>query len=63
MPDAPADRCALSVHYYSPAGFALLTKDASWSKASSTWGTDADYQELNYYIIHQIIRFDKINSI
>lgn len=50
MPDDPANRCALSVHYYSPAGFALLTEDASWSKASSTWGTDADYQELNYYM-------------
>jgi len=50
MPNDPAGRCALSVHYYTPAGFALLTKDESWGKALSTWGTDADYRELNYYM-------------
>lgn len=50
MPDDPVGRCALSVHYYTPAGFALLTKDESWGKAISTWGTDADYNELNYYM-------------
>ncbi|MBE6861779.1 MAG: glycoside hydrolase [Ruminococcus sp.] len=50
MPDDPAGRCALSVHYYTPAGFAILTQDESWGKASSTWGTDADYNELNYYM-------------
>ena len=50
MPNDPAGRCALSVHYYTPAGFAILTKDESWGKASSTWGTDADYKELNYYM-------------
>ncbi len=47
MPQDPAGRCAVSVHYYTPAGFALLEEDASWGKAMSTWGTDADYQELN----------------
>lgn len=50
MPDDPANRCALSVHYYTPAGFALLEEDESWGKALPTWGTDADYQELNYYM-------------
>lgn len=50
MPADPAERCALSVHYYTPAGFALLTEDASWGKASSTWGTQAEYDELQYYI-------------
>ncbi len=47
MPDDPAGRCAVSVHYYTPAGFAILTQDESWGKASSTWGTDAEYAELN----------------
>ncbi len=47
MPEDPANRCAVSVHYYTPAGFALLEEDADWGKALSTWGTDADYQELN----------------
>lgn len=50
MPEDPATRCALSVHYYTPAGFALLTQDESWGKSLSTWGTDADYKELNYYM-------------
>lgn len=50
MPNDPANRCAVSVHYYTPAGFALLEEDADWGKALSTWGTDADYKELNYYM-------------
>ncbi len=47
MPSDPQGRCAVSVHYYTPAGFAILEEDASWAQARSTWGTDADYQELN----------------
>ncbi len=48
MPDDPANRMAVSVHYYTPAGFAILEdKDESWAKARSTWGTDEDYRELN----------------
>ena len=47
MPADPENRCAVSVHYYTPATFAILEKDASWGKARSEWGTDADYAELN----------------
>ena len=48
MPDDPAQRMAVSVHYYSPAGFAILEdEDADWAKARSTWGTDEDIRELN----------------
>lgn len=48
MPDDPANHMAVSVHYYTPAGFAILEdKDETWAKARSTWGTDADYKELN----------------
>ncbi|MDE6776089.1 MAG: cellulase family glycosylhydrolase [Ruminococcus sp.] len=46
MPEDPANRMAVSVHYYTPAGFALLEEDADWGKASSTWGTDAEFAEL-----------------
>jgi len=47
MPSDPADRMAVSVHYYTPAGFAILEdEDADWAKARPTWGTDADYKEL-----------------
>ena len=48
MPDDPANRMAISVHYYTPAGFAILEdKDESWAKARSTWGTADDYKELD----------------
>ncbi len=48
MPSDPANRMAVSVHYYTPAGFAILEEDADWGKAISTWGTDADFNELYY---------------
>ncbi len=47
MPIDPENRCAVSVHYYTPASFAILEEDASWAKARSTWGTEADFVELN----------------
>ncbi len=51
MPDDPANRMAISVHYYTPAGFAILEdEDASWAKARSTWGTDEDFKELNEWM-------------
>ncbi|MGN0695246.1 MAG: glycoside hydrolase family 5 protein [Oscillospiraceae bacterium] len=46
MPDDPAGRCAVSVHYYTPSTFAILEKDASWGKCRTEWGTDADLEEL-----------------
>ena len=46
MPDDPMNRCAVSVHYYTPASFAILEEDADWGKAISTWGTEADFAEL-----------------
>ena len=46
MPEDPANRMAISVHYYSPAGFAILEEDADWGKASPTWGTDQEYASL-----------------
>lgn len=46
MPDDPENRCAVSVHYYTPSTFAILEKDASWGKCRKDWGTDADIAEL-----------------
>ena len=46
MPDDPAGRMAVSVHYYSPAGFAILEEDADWGKAVPTWGSEEDYASL-----------------
>lgn len=50
MPDDPANRCAVSVHYYTPSGFAILEEDADWGKARSTWGTQEDFAELYKYM-------------
>ena len=47
MPDDPAGRCAASVHYYTPAVFAILEKDEDWGQARTTWGDAADLKELN----------------
>lgn len=46
MPNDPANRMAISVHYYSPAGFAILEEDADWGKATPTWGSAEDYASL-----------------
>ena len=47
MPNDPANRSAVSVHYYTPAGFAILEEDADWAKNRTTWGTQDDFSELN----------------
>lgn len=47
MPNDPAGRIAVSVHYYTPSTFAILDQDAEWGKVQTNWGTDAEYKELN----------------
>ena len=47
MPYDPANCCAGSVNYYTLASFAILEEDADWGKASSTWGTEDEFAELN----------------
>ena len=46
MPNDPKNRCAVSVHYYTPATFALLDEDADWGKAEPTWGNEDEKKEL-----------------
>lgn len=46
MPDDPAGRCAVSVHYYTPSTFTILTEDADWGKSAYTWGNQAELNEL-----------------
>lgn len=50
MPDDPAGRCAVSVHYYTPSTFTLLKMDADWGKAQTEWGSDSDIAELDKYM-------------
>ncbi|MCD7847024.1 MAG: cellulase family glycosylhydrolase [Oscillospiraceae bacterium] len=47
LPDDPANRYAISIHYYAPSTFTVISEDASWGKAQSTWGTTSDYKYLN----------------
>lgn len=46
MPDDPAQRCAVSVHYYTPSTFCILEEDADWGKAKTTWGSPIDFALL-----------------
>ena len=47
MPQDPANRMAVSVHYYTPSTLCILDKDASWGKAKTEWGSQADVNELD----------------
>lgn len=49
IPTDPANRLALTVHYYAPALFAILGngEDAGWGVGVSSWGTAQEFKELN----------------
>lgn len=47
MPEDPQNRCAVSIHYYTPPTFCILDKDEAWGKARPDWGTEKDFAELN----------------
>ena len=46
MPEDPAGKCAVSVHYYTPATYCILKQDADWGMAKKAWGSPRDYNEL-----------------
>lgn len=46
MPEDPAGKCAVSVHYYTPSTYCILKQDADWGKAKKAWGSPRDYTEL-----------------
>ena len=46
MPVDKKKHCMISVHYYTPSTFAILTENASWGKNRRTWGTEDDIKEL-----------------
>lgn len=47
IPQDPKKHCMISVHYYTPSTFAILTEDASWGKNQRTWGTETDISALH----------------
>jgi endoglucanase len=57
MPRDLAAHSMVSVHYYTPATFALLEKDASWGKAVYTWGTPAEVQAVKTDMLPLKARF------
>ena len=57
MPRDPAARSLVSVHYYSPATFAILEKDADWGKAASTWGTPEEVAAVKRDLLPLKARF------
>lgn len=46
VPKDPANRVAVSVHYYTPSTLTILEADADWGKAKTDWGTESDLAEL-----------------
>lgn len=60
MPNDPADRCALSIHYYTPSTLTIIEEDATWGKARTTWGTEADLKELDKYV--QMMKINYIDN-
>lgn len=40
--DTISNKLMISVHYYTPSTFTILSEDASWGKCARTWGTDAE---------------------
>lgn len=50
MPDDEENRCAVSVHYYTPSTFCILEEDADWGKARENWGSPTDIAELEKYM-------------
>ena len=47
IPIDPSNRFAISIHYYTPSTFCIISEDADWGKAQSTWGTKDEIKELN----------------
>ncbi|MEE1296918.1 MAG: glycoside hydrolase family 5 protein [Bifidobacterium sp.] len=47
LPEDPADdKLIVSIHYYSPAGFALGEHDSDWCEPVDEWGTEAEEDAL-----------------
>jgi endoglucanase len=46
MPRDSAGRCIISLHYYTPANFTIIDKDASWAKSAYSWGDSSDVRRL-----------------
>jgi len=41
--DKVKNRLFVSVHYYTPSTYCILSEDASWGRVKNSWGTKSDY--------------------
>ncbi|MDR2578040.1 MAG: glycoside hydrolase family 5 protein [Chitinispirillales bacterium] len=60
MPTDTENRLAVSVHYYDPFAFTHITEPVNWGEwihPMTTWGTPADYLELNNYLDKMKVNF------
>ncbi|NMB33495.1 MAG: cellulase family glycosylhydrolase, partial [Clostridium sp.] len=44
--DNISKKLMISVHYYTPSTFTILSEDASWGKSARTWGTAAEINQV-----------------
>ncbi len=57
LPNDPANRLAVSVHYYEPSTLTIIDGDVEWGKAKTTWGSAADIADLEKRIALLKARF------
>lgn len=47
LPDDPAGKITISVHYYDPSTLTIISEDVDWGKAQTEWGSEDDLNYLN----------------
>ena len=45
--DKVKNRLLISVHYYTPSTYCILSEDANWGKVKNSWGTKPDYKLMD----------------
>lgn len=60
--DTVPNRLFISVHYYTPSTFCILTEDASWGKVKLTWGGNPDLNEMDR-LMDAMEKFSRDNDI
>ncbi|MCQ2593101.1 MAG: glycoside hydrolase family 5 protein [Treponema sp.] len=45
--DKVKNRLLISVHYYTPSTYCILSEDASWGKVKNSWGSKQDYKLMD----------------
>lgn len=51
MPKDKIGRQIVSVHYYTPPTFSIISEDVSWGKSAYKWGTPAEVERVTYDLV------------